>query len=150
MLKLSPKELRQNKDKSPELFIINLCKNFSCDRHSARAHQRRSPEFIEHCIQLYHDQRGLCAISGVKMLYSKRQRDSDQISIDRIDNSRGYEIGNVRLVCLWVNNALADYGLETMMRFVRLISNRIDGFTTTNSLTEPEQNTKTIQNIEPD
>lgn len=44
------------------------------------------------------------------------------ISIDRIDNSQGYELSNIRLVCLAVNtmrNAMSD---EEMVAWAKLVS----------------------------
>jgi hypothetical protein len=55
------------------------------------------------------------------MTYGKEKRSPTQISIDRIDNTRGYEIGNVRLVCFWVNNALSNMNLDALLYFSKRI-----------------------------
>jgi hypothetical protein len=51
-------------------------------------------------------QQGKCSVTGLHMTYaSRRMRDSTGLnaSVDRIDQSKGYEKGNVRLVCYRVN-----------------------------------------------
>lgn len=51
-------------------------------------------------------QQGKCAVTGMHMTYyPRRMRDSTGLnaSVDRIDQSKGYEKGNVRLVCYRVN-----------------------------------------------
>lgn len=54
---------------------------------------------------LYAEQDGKCAISGINMtlFYSGKGRIDTNISIDRINNKEGYVVGNVQLVCLRVN-----------------------------------------------
>lgn len=51
-------------------------------------------------------QQGKCLVTGMHMTYASRpMRDSTGLnaSVDRIDQSKGYEKGNVRLVCYRVN-----------------------------------------------
>lgn len=51
-------------------------------------------------------QQGKCAVTGMHMTYyPRRMRDNTGLnaSVDRIDQGRGYEKGNVRLVCYRVN-----------------------------------------------
>jgi len=40
-------------------------------------------------------------------------------SIDRIDSSKGYTEGNVRLVCVLVNLAMNEWGIEPLLRVAR-------------------------------
>jgi hypothetical protein len=117
--------LKQNKHKSPEDWIRYLCKCSSTKAYGSW-NQRKRPEFIAHCVDLYHKQNGRCAISGVKMTYSQLKYQKTQISIDRINNNVGYFVGNVRLVCLWINYALGDGGLRNMLFFVRNMTNRLE------------------------
>ena len=58
---------------------------------------------INYLMDLFEKQKGLCALSGVKMTWSKGKVLPTSISIDRIDNSKGYVPGNVRLLCVVVN-----------------------------------------------
>lgn len=55
---------------------------------------------------MWDQQQGKCAVTGMHMTYyPRRMRDSTGLnaSVDRIDQSKGYEKGNVRLVCYRVN-----------------------------------------------
>jgi len=67
---------------------------------------------------LYYKQKGLCALSGVPMTtFSNRTKESKwrafhtNISVDRIDSTKGYELDNIQLVCYIANtmkNTLTD------------------------------------------
>lgn len=68
-----------------------------------------TPDDIE---ALYKSQAGLCALSGYTMNLNRGTIYS--ISVDRLDNSLGYVIDNIRLVCKAVNimrNTLSDLEL---------------------------------------
>jgi hypothetical protein len=55
--------------------------------------------------ELYCQQKGLCALTGIEMDMSMNtgSRNPLCLSVDRIDDSKGYIPGNVRLVIHWVN-----------------------------------------------
>ena len=60
----------------------------------------------EDLLAMWDLQQGKCAVTGMHMTYyPRRMRDSTGLnaSIDRIDQRKGYEKGNVRLVCYRVN-----------------------------------------------
>lgn len=84
--------------KNPELHYF---------RSILKASSYRNREFnldIDFLLQLYKDQKGLCALSKIKMktlLYVGH--DNYNCSIDRIDNNKGYTKDNIRLVCSIVN-----------------------------------------------
>jgi hypothetical protein len=54
-------------------------------------------------VEMFHIQEGKCAVSGVPFTWQRGRIAPTSISIDRVDNSRGYELDNVRLVCYAVN-----------------------------------------------
>ena len=56
---------------------------------------------------MWESQRGLCALSGVPMTHTLRPHTSHlyNVSLDRIDSSGNYKLGNVQLVCQAVNIA---------------------------------------------
>lgn len=63
------------------------------------------PEMKAHLIQLMKEQQGLCAITRLPMhLDGNENIDFDMLaSADRIDSNGHYEIGNIQLVCRFVN-----------------------------------------------
>jgi hypothetical protein len=58
----------------------------------------------EFLLRLYYEQKGRCALSGTKMtsIVGKGYVNTN-LSIDRIDSSRGYVENNIQLVCYIVN-----------------------------------------------
>lgn len=62
-----------------------------------------NPITINELIGLWEAQKGMCAVSGIKMTWGygnqNKKKLPTSVSIDRIDNLRGYEFGNVRLIC---------------------------------------------------
>lgn len=66
---------------------------------------------------LYESQRGRCAISGRKLGWERKgspqyHKAPYAPSLDRLDNSKGYVHGNVRLACVAANFALGEWGEE--------------------------------------
>jgi hypothetical protein len=114
----SPQQLRKKRGESAQAFIAYLCG--ACSNRSQQSrHDRAKPEFVRHCQDLYVRQNGLCSVSGFPMTYGWEAKNPWQISIDRIDNSLGYEIGNVRLVTWFVNNAIGSLTDDILLRFAR-------------------------------
>lgn len=111
--------LRMKRHNSPYDFIRYLCRGVKC-RQPEHNRQRNSEHYIQFCCDLYDKQDGKCALSGVAMTYSANSR-SRQISIDRIDCSKGYTPGNTRLLCLFVNNALNSYDVIELIAFSRQV-----------------------------
>lgn len=61
---------------------------------------------LTYFLELYNSQKGKCALSGIDMTFIKKTdgvKIHTNLSIDRIDSSKGYEIGNIQLVCAVVN-----------------------------------------------
>lgn len=93
-------------------------RNFLSGRYTeAKARGRRgnipvSKDFtLELLVSMYKEQKGKCAVSGLPMtweieVFKKANADNRRgtnISIDRINSSKGYEPKNIRLVCEKVN-----------------------------------------------
>lgn len=73
-----------------------------------------------HLVEMYEATAGCCAVSGLpfRLTHDGPSRCNPYgVSIDRIDSSKGYTRGNVRLVIFFVNSAIADYG-ESLFREV--------------------------------
>jgi len=68
---------------------------------------------------LYDSQEGLCALSGIRMTWATGKTAPTSISIDRIDNSKGYVDGNVRLVCVCVNAFKSTMSDEELLKIAQ-------------------------------
>lgn len=58
-----------------------------------------------------------CEISGHPFEYEARSPYG--LSIDRIDNAKGYTKDNVRFICWWLNAAMGNWGLEKLKELVK-------------------------------
>ena len=68
--------------------------------------------------KLWDTQHGKCAISGIDMTYiANCGRIPTNVSVDRIDSSKGYIKGNVQLVCMAVNQMKNDLDMQTLLTF---------------------------------
>lgn len=57
-------------------------------------------------LDLYHKQKGKCAITGQDLTFIKKtdgKKIHTNLSIDRIDSSKGYDLNNIQYVCAIVN-----------------------------------------------
>ena len=84
-----------------------------------------TPITIDELKQLYRDQNGMCAITGMPMYTTTKETDLS-VSPDRIDCDKGYELGNVRLVCTRVNMRRMDLDDHELVWWCRAISNADD------------------------
>jgi len=67
------------------------------------------------------EQRGLCALSGVKL--TRRQGDLAKVSIDRLDHGSEYVVGNVRLVTWAVNRMRNTMSDQEFLTWIKAIAN---------------------------
>lgn len=76
----------------------------------------------EYIKELWKYQNGLCALSGIPMTYSlKEGRVPTNVSIDKIDRTRGYTKDNIQLVCMACNQIKSDLTEEEMYNFCKKI-----------------------------
>lgn len=76
----------------------------------------------EYIKQLWVQQNGICAISGIQMthqIYSGRV--FTNLSVDRIDSNKGYIKGNIQLVCMAINQMKSDLTMEELIYFCKNI-----------------------------
>lgn len=76
---------------------------------------------IEEVTELWEKQAGRCAITGMTMAH--RPNDLRSASIDRIDSNGIYEVGNVHLVCRWVNFAKSNRPLAEIKKILEEFKN---------------------------
>ena len=58
---------------------------------------------VDHILALKEAQNNHCAACNIKLLWAFRPKDTQQFSVDRLDNSMGHIHDNVRLTCLECN-----------------------------------------------
>ena len=95
-------------------YLTFLCKCVSLGK-SERTEQKKQPVFIQHVHDLYDEQEGKCALTGLEMTFNNDRCYPYQISMDRIDGSKGYVVGNIRLVCANVNHMLGPHDENTLL-----------------------------------
>jgi|GEM_PF-7028395 len=90
---------------------------------------------------------GRCAITGIDFSLnadSASRRNPFCISLDRVDCSKGYVAGNVRVVCLIVNISLNNWGEDA----VRTMARAIVGAELFRALGQTRAHVEVIQSIE--
>ena len=89
-------------------------------RGSARERNLAMDIAIELLRSLWEEQQGHCAVSGLAFTDETHKaafvKTPFAPSLDRIDSSRGYLKGNVRLVCMAANFALNQWGDDILRR----------------------------------
>lgn len=68
---------------------------------------------------LWQKQKGKCALTGIPMTTTKHGRRNTNISIDRIDSTKGYTKENVQLVCSAINFMKANMDNSTFLYFCK-------------------------------
>jgi hypothetical protein len=106
--------------------------HFSSIKHGALRRNisfNLTPEFLW---ELFINQKGLCAITGIPIILTtdlKNQNvnwDIITASLDRIDNTIGYEPNNVWWVHKEVNRFKNNYSMEDLLYWCKLILNKHD------------------------
>lgn len=71
---------------------------------------------VEQLNQLYVKQKGKCALSGFELTAIRgKSAFPTNVSIDRIDNSKGYTIDNIQLVCRKANTMKGEETWEELL-----------------------------------
>lgn len=110
---------RENELKSNNLrvYLADLLKT---SKQSAKKRNIDCHELdVDFLVELYNNQDGKCAISGISMTHIAGQGViPTNISMDRIDNSVGYKKDNVQLTCRFINHAKMNMSME---EFIKLL-----------------------------
>lgn len=84
--------------------------------------KRRGIEFIisyEDLEMLWEKQDGKCYYTQIPMNFTYSLSLPKQMSVDRVDSSKGYTLDNVVLCCQFINFAKHDYKLEDFLEFLK-------------------------------
>ncbi len=101
---------------------IRLSENVTDSKKRARDNGWGFDLDLLYLCTLWLDQRGRCAITGIHLdcdTGTVKDKNPFRASVDRIDNSKGYVRGNVRLLSHWANNAKSTWNDETFKMFIK-------------------------------
>lgn len=87
------------------------------------AKQRKNKEFNiseTDLFDLWGKQEGLCAYTKLPMLATSNQFNT--VSLDRIDSSKGYVVGNIQLVCAAINKMKQEYSEELFIQLCHCVA----------------------------
>jgi len=83
---------------------------------------------LDELVEIWNAQKGRCALTGWEMTMKLGSGViPTNCSIDRIDSSRSYEVGNVQLVCRAVNIAKSNLTPELFIMLCSAIAERASG-----------------------
>lgn len=109
--------------------MLHKCLNsrFLAARDRAKRHNIPFNITLEYLENLWKEQQGLCALSGIPMTFElKIGRTHTNLSIDKIDREKGYILGNVQLVCMACNQIKSDLSDEEVYYFCKSIVNQYE------------------------
>lgn len=80
---------------------------------------------VEYLKNLWESQKGICPYTGLKMLLPQTSADKisspKKASLDRIDSTKEYVMGNVEFVCMAINLAKNKFSKEDTLAFMNEI-----------------------------
>lgn len=107
----------QRRHRGPFEFLVFRCAG-THSRCAERKRQMRRQEFIKHVVCLLEVGGLRCSMSGMTMTYDTFNDDPDQMTIIRLREDEGWDVGNVTLVCTFVSNAFCHYGKAAGYEFL--------------------------------
>lgn len=67
----------------------------------------------------------VCPIFGVPMVKNRGRWQNNSFSLDRVDSSKGYVKGNVRVISWWANNLKSNMTIEQVDRLLKYMKKEI-------------------------
>lgn len=81
---------------------------------------------VQYVWDLFEAQGRCCALSGLPISFAKSKqghaKGETTASLDRIDSSKGYEVGNLQWLHKWVNLMKSDFTQQEFIDFCRLVT----------------------------
>ena len=108
------KEWRDNQ--TPEQYIRYI---YAQARHRAKKSGIPFELVFDDVMNIWNDQRGLCALTGVQMTHKSAGLYNG--SVDRIDSSKGYTVDNIQLVSVIAQTIKWDNDMETLKLLMKQI-----------------------------
>lgn len=141
-------------NKSNSNYLCAITKIFNDAKQNAKKRGINFQITKEDIEELFKKQNGKCAITEVQLTYSymtERQEGDSHIinktnmSIDRINNSKGYTKNNIHLICAVVNRIKHEMNLFELMFFAITVSNKISRFLIKTPITLTSEMSKRIE-----
>lgn len=77
---------------------------------------------VNYLKEIWESQRGICPYSNLPMKLARTEKERDyspeSASLDRIDSTKGYVVGNVEFVCLSINYAKHNFDKQDFVNFL--------------------------------
>lgn len=106
----------QQKNSQTNIYLKSLINGIKKDKRRLDKGYDLEYEFI---IDLYNKQNGKCALTGIPMTtYKGKGLYFSNVSIDRIDPSKGYFQNNVQLVCFWANQSKGTLSMDEFKKMI--------------------------------
>lgn len=110
---------------SPNNFLRSLLNNIKSSNRKNKCGDNYNID-LEYLVNIYNNQNGKCNITGIDMTrITGKGRVLTNISIDRIDSSKGYLKGNIQLVCVWANIAKTDLTQFQFEEYIKASYNKL-------------------------
>lgn len=90
-------------------------------RRNARLRNMAFEVSIEYLWNLYKEQEGKCALTGLPIPFGKYTKEKNEASLDRVDSSKGYIEGNVQWVHKDINHMKWDLTPERFIQLCKLV-----------------------------
>lgn len=95
-------------------------------KRRAKMHNRYCDIDIEYLFYIWQQQNGKCALTGIPMTYKFYEgRVNSNLSIDRIDSTKGYTKDNIQLVCMAANQMKNDLPQEEFLNMCKLVISKL-------------------------
>lgn len=109
--KVSSKERRKS---DPIGYIINQA------RYRAKLQNKEFSIKKEELVVPTH-----CPIMGIPLFFTEGKRGPNSFSIDRVDNTKGYITGNVRVISFLANSRKGDMTIEQIEKLYKYVKGEI-------------------------
>lgn len=95
-------------------------------RRALRRRPTENPITVIELMEMWEQQGGKCAVSGVTMTWAQGAYSPTSLSLDRINRHQGYIKGNIRLVCYQINAFRGMWSDEQMFSMARNMIANVD------------------------
>jgi hypothetical protein len=114
--------------RNPLAIFLSRSKDLAVARDNKKGWAKDNNVTIEYLVGIYHGQNGKCFHTGEPMTLVRGLVEKavvfDLCTIDRIDNEKGYVVGNIILCCDGINRMRRDMPLKQFQALCKRIGMR--------------------------